>query len=170
MSLKKIYYIFTGVIPIKILKWVFNNYINYYKEKYLNIHPTVTIGNKSVLYGNKHNIIIGKETYINEAQIFTGNKAIIKIGKNYSIGYKVSIKAKTHALSKTYHDINGEHDITEKDIIIGNRCWIGDGVFIKEGIILGHDVIVGANSVVTKSFPNNVIIGGIPAKIIRNRE
>ena len=167
MFLLRLYYILTGVIPIKILNWFYQNNINFYKLKYPNIHQSVTFGNGCTLYGNSKNIFIGENTYVNNAQIFTGNKAVIKIGNNCSIGYRVSIKAKTHALSKTFHDDKGEHHIIEKDIIIGNRCWIGDGVYIKEGVVLGDDVVVGANSVVTKSFSSNSIIGGCPAKLIR---
>jgi len=46
--------------------------------------------------------------------------------------------------------------------------WIGSGVYIKGGITIGNNVAIGANSVVTRSFPDNVVIGGVPARIIRN--
>ena len=52
---------------------------------------------------------------------------------------------------------------------IGNRCWIGANATILPGVELGDDVIVGAGSVVTKSFPDLSVIGGVPAKLISAR-
>ena len=51
-------------------------------------------------------------------------------------------------------------------IRIGRRCWIGSNAAILPGVQLGDDVIVGAGAVVTKSFPNGSVIGGVPAKLI----
>lgn len=50
---------------------------------------------------------------------------------------------------------------------IGRNCWLGQGAVILAGVTLGDNVVVGANSVVTKSFPDNVILAGVPAKVIR---
>lgn len=52
-------------------------------------------------------------------------------------------------------------------IKIGDRVWIGDKVTILPGVRLGSGCVVAANSVVTKSFPENCIIGGVPAKLIK---
>lgn len=54
-----------------------------------------------------------------------------------------------------------------KETIIGENCFIGEKSIILPGVILGNNVIVAAGSVVTKSFDDNVLIGGNPAKIIK---
>jgi maltose O-acetyltransferase len=55
-------------------------------------------------------------------------------------------------------------------ITIGNNVWISANATICPGITLGDNVVVGAGAVVNKSFPSNVVIAGVPAKIIRYLE
>lgn len=55
-------------------------------------------------------------------------------------------------------------------IEIGNNCWIGANAVILPGIKLGEGCIVGAGSVVTRSFPENCIVAGVPAKLIKERK
>jgi maltose O-acetyltransferase len=67
---------------------------------------------------------------------------------------------------KDYHS----HDKSISPIKIGKNCWLGANSVILPGVELGDNVIVGAGAVVTKSFPDNVILGGVPAKIIGKNE
>lgn len=55
-------------------------------------------------------------------------------------------------------------------ITLGNNVYVGNDVLIMPGITIGNNVIIAAGSVVTKSFPDNCIIGGNPAKIISSVE
>lgn len=54
--------------------------------------------------------------------------------------------------------------------IVGSNCWIGYGVVVLDGVTIGDNVIIAACSVVTKDVPSNCIVGGVPARIIRDRE
>jgi len=70
--------------------------------------------------------------------------------------------------------ISANHDPANLDsyvpapaINIGDRCWIGANAVILPGVTLGRRVIVGAGAVVTKSFPDNAVVVGNPARIIR---
>ena len=54
--------------------------------------------------------------------------------------------------------------------MIGDNAYIGPGAKIFGNIIIGNNVSIGANAVVNKSFPDNVIIAGVPAKIIKYKE
>lgn len=62
-----------------------------------------------------------------------------------------------------------EQGVTHKGIKIGNNCWIGAGAVFLDGAELGDGCVVAANAVVTKKFPSNSVIGGVPSKIIKNR-
>lgn len=93
------------------------------------------------------------------------HKAKIIIGKGSYVAPNVG-------LITTNHDIRNLNKHAEgKDIVIGNSCWIGMNSVILPGVVLGDNTIVGAGSVVTKSFPEgNVIVGGVPAFIIKKIE
>ena len=53
---------------------------------------------------------------------------------------------------------------------VGNNCWIGAGVVFCDGVTVGSGCVIGANAGVTKSFPDNRVIAGNPAKVVRMRE
>ena len=55
-------------------------------------------------------------------------------------------------------------------ITIGNNCFIGANVCITKGVTLGDHCVVGINSVVAKSFPDNSVIAGNPAKRIKSTD
>lgn len=56
-----------------------------------------------------------------------------------------------------------------KGIDIGDHVWLGAGSRILDGVSIGRNAIVGAGSVVTKSVPDNATVGGVPARMIRQR-
>jgi maltose O-acetyltransferase len=136
---------------------------------YPHIHSSVMIGSNSKLVGPCNNFIIGEGTYINDAMLVAGEHAKVTIGKNCAIAYRVSIKAESHDVYDPCPDESGKVRQIENDIHIGDSCWIGDNAFIKEGVSIGNNVVVGANSCVTKSFPNNVVLAGVPAAIISKK-
>jgi acetyltransferase-like isoleucine patch superfamily enzyme len=88
------------------------------------------------------------------------NNATVEIGEGTIWAFNLNLQTSNH-------DPGDFNKAFEKDIKIGKNCWIGGNVSILAGVELGNNVIVGANSVVTKSFPDNVVIAGCPAKIIR---
>ncbi|MBE9481798.1 MAG: acyltransferase [Bacteroidetes bacterium] len=85
----------------------------------------------------------------------------IEIGKNLRTGPGIKIISSNHDIN------NFDKHTTNKPIKIGDNCWIGANAIILPGVELRDHVIVGAGSVVTKSFPSNCVIGGVPAKIIK---
>lgn len=56
---------------------------------------------------------------------------------------------------------------TDSDIYIGDDCYISTGVTILGPVRIGNNVTIGAGAVVTKDIPDNAVVGGVPAKIIR---
>lgn len=130
-----------------------------------NIHSSVRIGNDCFI---DKNIYISEGTYIGAgAQLYSGNKSKVEIGKFCAIGYNVHIKARTHDLKQPTSNGFIKHKRTEKNIIICDFVWIGDNVFIKEGITIESHAVIAANSVVVKDVKEREIVGGVPAKHIK---
>lgn len=87
----------------------------------------------------------------------------VEIGDDTMIAPGVKIISANHNLENFE-----KHDYAEP-VRIGKKCWLGTNCVILPGVQLGNGVIVGAGAVVTKSFPDNCVIGGIPAKIMKMR-
>ena len=109
-------------------------------------------------------IIIGDNLASNN-NILICAKKYIQIGNNVLIGRNVTI------LDHNAHGINSKERRTSsgtaKEIIIKDNVWLGSYVTVLPGTIIGKNSIVGVNSVVKGEFPENVIISGNPAKIIK---
>lgn len=116
-------------------------------------------------YGGK--IEIGDGFGISGSTIYS--TASIKIGKNATIGANCKIIDNDfHPLDPEYRRLNlNEEHTARAPITIGDNCFIGMNSIILKGTTLGNNVVVGAGSVVHGSFPDNCIIAGNPAKIIR---
>ena len=56
------------------------------------------------------------------------------------------------------------------DIVVGNDVWIGYEAVILAGVTIGDGAIIGSRAVVTKDVPDNSLVGGVPAKLIRTIE
>lgn len=112
-------------------------------------------------------IRIGKNTSFSENTFF-GAAGGIEIGSNVISGQNVRFHAENHIFSDTSELIR-KQGVTHKGIKIGNNCWIGSGVVFLDGAVVGDGCVIAANAVVGKTFSDNIIIGGVPAKQIKKR-
>ncbi|EXJ22836.1 Maltose O-acetyltransferase [Alkalibacterium sp. AK22] len=123
-------------------------------------HITVEPGLR-VDYGS--NIHVGENFFANFNCVFL-DVCPIEIGANAMLGPGVSIVTPEHPLDPTERNAGYEFG---RPVTIGDNCWIGANATIVGGVTLGDNVVVAAGAVVTQSFLDNVLIGGIPAKIIK---
>lgn len=128
-------------------------------KKRVYIEPTISFD-----YG--YNIFVGENFYCNFHNIFLDICPIV-IGDNCLFGPNVQLYTASHPLEPAKRNSGQE---LGKPIQIGDNVWLGGSVVIIPGVTLGNNVVVAAGSVVTKSFPDNVVIGGNPAQIIKTIE
>jgi acetyltransferase-like isoleucine patch superfamily enzyme len=95
-----------------------------------------------------------------------GGAGNVFIDKNTIIGPYFSVHSENHSFSQN-KGLYRFQDVTRKGIKIGSNCWIGAKVTILDGVIIGNNTVIAAGAVVTRSFKDNVLLGGVPAKIIK---
>jgi serine acetyltransferase len=117
-----------------------------------NIGTFIKIGN---------NVGIGEYAYL-------GGAGGIQIGDDTIIGQYFSCHAENH----NYHAkdvLIRQQGVSRKGIVVGSNCWIGAKVTILDGVTIGNGSVIAAGSVVTRSCDDNSVIGGVPAKVIKQR-
>ncbi|KAF1300939.1 chorismate mutase [Enterococcus sp. JM9B] len=120
----------------------------------------------TVAFDYGYNISVGKNFYANFNCTLL-DICPITIGDACMIGPNVQLLTATHPLEPVKRNSGLE---SGKPITLGNNVWLGGGVVIIPGVTLGDNVVVAAGSVVTKSFGDNVVLGGNPAKVIKRIE
>jgi acetyltransferase-like isoleucine patch superfamily enzyme len=107
-------------------------------------------------------IKIGNNVFINHACSFL-DMGGITIEDEVLIGPRVNLVTENHPL-----DPADRRALVTKPILIKRNAWIGAGATILPGVTVGENAVVAAGAVVSKDVPDNVIVGGIPAKIIKS--
>lgn len=149
--------------------------------KYNTSHPDDTVNRRDLLKGlinssstklyieppfycdYGYNIQLGENVYMNFNCCIL-DVGIVKIGNNTMLGPNVQIYTATHPLEFKARNNGLEY---AKPITIGKNVWIGGNSTICPGVTIGNNVVIGAGSVVTKNFPDDVVVAGNPAKIIK---
>ena len=136
---------------------------------------------KSISLKCGENVFIGENVWLFSPDKIECNKNVsihpmcyidatgfIEIGDDVSIAHGVTILSTTHKFVDVNVNIKDQR-IEEKKTIIENNVWIGAKATILSGIRVGRGSIIGANSVVTHNVPENSVVGGVPARVIKKR-
>lgn len=124
------------------------------------IHATTSIFQPfQINYGK--NTKIGKNVFINFDCIFL-DLGGITIEDNVMLAPKVSLLSEGHPISA-----KERQTLTTGKIHIKKNAWIGANATILQGVTIGENSVVAAGAIVSKDVPDNTIVGGIPAKIIK---
>lgn len=110
------------------------------------------------------NITTGKDVFINACCHFQDHGGVT-LGDGCLIGHNVVFATLNHDFTPEYRT-----SMKPAPIVLGKKVWVGSNSTLLQGVTVGDNAIIAAGSVVTKDVPANVIVGGVPAKFIRNIE
>lgn len=108
------------------------------------------------------NIKVGQNVFINAGCKFQ-DQGGIRIDDNTLIGHNVVLATLNHGFAP-----DDRASLYPAPIHIGKNVWIGSNATVLPGVTIDDNAIVAAGAVVTKDVPQNTIVGGVPAKHIKN--
>jgi len=130
------------------------------------------IGARTVIFGRltvsgsddpRDHLIIGDECWINGGCQFD-TEDFITIGDRVGIGHDVLVLTGSHVVADSYRRTG---DVTSEPVVIGSGAWLGARSVILPGVTIGAGSVIAAGAVVTRPVPPNVMVGGVPARLIR---
>jgi acetyltransferase-like isoleucine patch superfamily enzyme len=148
------------------------------------IGPRVTLQ-----IGRGARIELGRWSWLGHGTKIRCHEGVVSIGAKTVLGQECTISAYQHVsigrecvIADRVMLIDFDHGVVEvdrpirlqgiykRDVRVGNNVWIGYGACILRGVTIGNNAIVGTSAVVTKDVPENAVVAGIPARVIRMRD
>lgn len=140
--------------------------LHIFSEGSIQAEGRVIIDDDVMLYA-KGKLRIGRQFCINRYSRIVAHENIT-IGNNVTVGQSVAILDHDH-----HYEMDAEADAlrlegyTTAAIKLGNNIWIGDKCTILKGVTIGDNVVIGAHTLIHKNVPSNVVVGGVPFKILK---
>jgi acetyltransferase-like isoleucine patch superfamily enzyme len=132
---------------------------------------------------------IGRWAWVGHGCKIRVHEGEVEIGAKTVMGQECTISAYQHVsirreciLADRVMLIDFDHGVTEverpirlqgiykRDVRVGHNVWIGYGACVLRGVAVGDNAVIGTNSVVTRDVPENAVVGGVPARLIRMRQ
>lgn len=173
-KLKRIFQIISALFSITFIKWSIYKFL-YSLMNYVHGRRKATIGKSDIhptaIIREGEYVTIGDHCLINHNNVIQAGKSkngSITIGNYVHTGVNVIMYGFNHGFYT--RDIpTKEQDYMEAPIVIEDDVWIGAGTIILAGVTIGKGSVVASNAVVNKDVPPYSIVGGVPAKVIKER-
>jgi acetyltransferase-like isoleucine patch superfamily enzyme len=123
----------------------------------------------------------GTKIRVHEGEVSIGAKTVmgqectisayqhVSIGRECIVADRVMLIDFDHGVVEVERPIRLQ-GIYKRDVRVGSNVWLGYGACILRGVSVGDNSIVGTSAVVTKNVPENAVVGGVPARVLRMRE
>jgi acetyltransferase-like isoleucine patch superfamily enzyme len=93
----------------------------------------------------------------------------VSIGRECIVADRVMLIDFDHGVVEVERPIR-EQGIYKRDVRVGHNAWIGYGACFLRGVTVGDNTVVGTYAVVTRDVPDNAVVAGVPAKVLRMRD
>ncbi|MFC8597456.1 acyltransferase [Isoptericola sp. NPDC057191] len=132
-----------------------------YRRAGLRLHPTSSIHWRAEFYAPE-SIVVGPHCTIGDSCFLDGRSGLL-IGASVNLGSHVTIYTRQHAVdSPDFAEVGGP-------VVIGDHAWVASHAIVLPGVTIGEGAVVAAGAVVTKDVPPFAMVGGNPARFIRER-
>jgi acetyltransferase-like isoleucine patch superfamily enzyme len=123
----------------------------------------------------------GTKIRVHEGEVHVGAKTVIgqdctvsayqhvSIGRECIVADRVMLIDFDHGVVEVERPIRLQ-GIYKRDVHVGHNVWLGYGACVLRGVSVGDNTIVGTSAVVTRDVPDNAVVAGVPARVIRMRE
>lgn len=118
-----------------------------------------------IFYGG--DIICFADSKLEFGSGFCNSNLIIRCTRKIIIGEDVAISHNVTIMDSDAHKIIGNKNEKTQPVRIGNHVWIGSGAKILKGVTIGNGAVIAAGAVVTKDVPENCMVTGAPAKVVK---
>lgn len=147
---------------------VFEDDVLIFNAPHVFLERDVYVGHRAMLKGDTRNRLeIGAGSWVGQ-NVYMHSAGGIRIGRDVGIGPGTMILTSTHEeVPPGTPILHGKLQFAS--VLVGDGCDLGISSIILPGVTLGRSVQVGAGSVVADSFPDDVVVAGVPARVLRPR-
>jgi acetyltransferase-like isoleucine patch superfamily enzyme len=151
--------------------------------------PCFVCGGVTLEIGREARVVLGRWSWLGDGCKIRAHEGVVEIGaksvlgqectlscyQRISIGRDCVIADRTMMIDFDHGVVEVERPIREqgiykRDVRVGHNVWIGYGACILRGVTVGDNAIIGTSSVVTNDVPDDAVVGGAPARVLRMRD